>query len=245
MALFKFCPIHSELLRAPLQLKLQSQRKLNDPWIDRSCRNQSEVWRTGVKRLIAHNGGRNRELRVIKQIEELAAELNGLFLANWCRLRDREIGVGLAWTANDANAGVPEVRSVADGGRSAKRRSVEETLNAEVARSAEPVLYAPASGNLVIGYPRTELRAACALVGTIGRRASSVNCSAASIEQRERVPTLNQNASRGHPSFSNFSDHATGLKRQFVLITNDKPVRPAVGCLSVLLVHVVRVVQIR
>ena len=95
MALFKFCPIHSELLRAPLQLKLQSQRKLNDPWIDRSCRNQSEVCRAREERLIEIPGwGRERKLRMIKEIKEFATELQCPFFSDRRRLRNRHFGYG-------------------------------------------------------------------------------------------------------------------------------------------------------
>src|SRR5262245_55455737 len=150
----------------PSLLELQPQRQLNQPRIDRSRGDHSEDWRTGVKRLVAHvrTVGWERELRVVEQIEELRTELNALSLADGRRLRDREIGVGLPWTTNDADASVPEVRSVANGYRSAKRRSVEETLHGEVACSAEPVLHASCRGNVSIGFSRTQLSAAGALV---------------------------------------------------------------------------------
>src|SRR5262249_26323946 len=99
-------------------------------------------------------------------------------------------------------------------------------------------------GDVGISFPRTQLRTTGSLVGTVGRRASGVNSSAASVEQRQRIAALNQNVSGSHPSLNEFPHHAAGPERQFVLIANDEPMRPAVGRLSILLVHIVRVVQV-
>src|SRR5262249_49729166 len=97
----------------PPQSELDTHRELNDSRIDRSCGDQPEVCRARVQRLISHDIRRQRKLRVVEQVEELASELDALIFANLCGLGDREIGIGLSRPAYDADTGVAEVGAIA------------------------------------------------------------------------------------------------------------------------------------
>src|SRR5262249_53876098 len=152
---------------------------------------------------------------------------------------------GLTGTANDANTSATPVCSVADRRRSAERSRIEETFYAEIARLAKPVLHVATRDDIGISLPRAQLRAASALVGTVGRGGAGVDCSATTVEQRERVASLKQDISGSHPSLNNFTDHTVAFEWQFVLKAHYKPLRPTVRRWSILLVHVVQVVNVR
>ena len=63
---------------------------------------------------------------MVEHVEELRPELNVLFFTNRRVLGKGEIRVGLSRAANDADAGVAEIRSIADRWGSAKCRGIEE-----------------------------------------------------------------------------------------------------------------------
>ena len=103
-------------------LELHTHRELNDSRTYRSCCYQPEGWIIGSKGRIERTPiDRKRKLRVVEQIEELAAELQRLSFTNRRCLGDRKVRVGLSRATKDANAGSTPVESVADSGRSAKR----------------------------------------------------------------------------------------------------------------------------
>src|SRR5262245_66265710 len=99
--------------------------------------------------LVSGNRARNRELRVIEKVEELRPELDRLFLADSRHLGKGEIEIGLARSTNDSNAGVAEVRSIADRRRSTKRGCIKEARRIRIARSSKTILHAPLGFGLI------------------------------------------------------------------------------------------------
>src|SRR5262249_657535 len=229
--------------------ELQTKRKLNQPWVHRRGRDHAEqriIYQEPPSIDLSRGARRVRELRMIEDIEEFCSELEVLLLANSGHLGSREVRIELSRAQNDTNTGIAPIRRsiIPNRARSTERGTIEETSNRRAGCATEPILHAALRENVIVCFAGTKLRGTRTLFDRTGVP-PEINRSTTAILQRERGSLLGQCQPRYRPSLNQLSEGAFCLERQFILVTHDEPVRPAIWRRTILPLHIVRVINIR